>query len=115
MTNAIAPQRGQGIGGRRIAAEPGWWREAVIYQVYIRSFCDSNGDGIGDLAGVRMGLTYLRDLGVDGIWLNPCYPSPQHDHGYDITDYLAIEPTYGDLEEFDRMLEEAHPPRRRRG
>jgi alpha-glucosidase len=109
LRDAIDHQRALGIGDRRIAADPGgWWRDAVVYQVYIRSFCDGDGDGIGDLAGLRTGLAYLRDLGVDGIWLNPCYPSPQRDHGYDITDYLAIEPTYGDLEEFDAMLHEAH-------
>ena len=85
-----------------------WWRDAVIYQVYVRSFCDGNGDGIGDLLGVRAGLPYLRELGVDGIWLNPFYPSPQYDHGYDITDHCAIEPAYGTPADFDRLVEEAH-------
>jgi alpha-glucosidase len=85
-----------------------WWRDAVIYQVYVRSFLDSTGDGIGDLAGVRTGLPYLRKLGVDGIWLSPFYPSPQHDHGYDVADYLDVDPVYGDLTEFDRLVTDAH-------
>jgi alpha-glucosidase len=66
-------------------AQP-WWRTAVIYQLYVRSFADSNGDGIGDIEGIRRKLAYLADLGVDGIWLTPCYPSPQWDHGYDVAD-----------------------------
>ncbi|MET8179881.1 glycoside hydrolase family 13 protein [Streptomyces sp. NPDC005336] len=85
-----------------------WWREAVIYQVYIRSFLDSTGDGIGDLAGVRAGLPYLKKLGVDGIWLSPFYPSPQHDHGYDVADYREVDPLYGDLAEFDAVVADAH-------
>jgi alpha-glucosidase len=84
-----------------------WWRDAVIYQVYVRSFLDSTGDGIGDLAGVRAGLPYLRKLGVDGIWLSPFYPSPQHDHGYDVADYRAVDPLYGDLAEFDLLVADA--------
>ncbi|MEJ1109569.1 MULTISPECIES: glycoside hydrolase family 13 protein [unclassified Kribbella] len=86
----------------------GWWRSAVIYQVYLRSFQDSDGDGIGDLAGVRARLPYLRSLGVDGIWLNPFYPSPQHDHGYDVADYCAVDPAYGTLDSFDRLVHDAH-------
>ncbi|MBW1596642.1 alpha-amylase family glycosyl hydrolase [Streptomyces sp. JJ38] len=85
-----------------------WWRDAVIYQVYVRSFLDSTGDGIGDLAGVRSGLPYLKKLGVDGIWLSPFYPSPQHDHGYDVADYRDVDPVYGDLGEFDRLVTDAH-------
>ncbi|MEU3795624.1 alpha-amylase family glycosyl hydrolase, partial [Streptomyces fructofermentans] len=81
-----------------------WWRDAVIYQVYVRSFLDSTGDGIGDLAGVRAGLPYLKKLGVDGIWLSPFYPSPQHDHGYDVADYCDVDPLFGDLDEFDRLI-----------
>lgn len=84
-----------------------WWQHAVVYQVYVRSFADSNGDGIGDLEGVRQHLPELEALGVDAIWLNPCYPSPQKDHGYDITDYFGIEPTYGDLGTFDRLVGDA--------
>ncbi|SFW75241.1 glycoside hydrolase family 13 protein [Amycolatopsis australiensis] len=85
-----------------------WWRTAVVYQVYLRSFADGNGDGIGDLAGLRSRLDYLADLGVDGIWLNPCYPSPQADHGYDVADYTGIEPAYGSLAEFDTVVDDAH-------
>ena len=92
----------------RTATTPApWWRDAVIYQVYVRSFLDSTGDGIGDLAGVRAGLPYLRKLGVDGIWLSPFYPSPQHDHGYDVADYCDVDPVYGDLAEFDLLMADA--------
>ncbi|MYT30315.1 MULTISPECIES: glycoside hydrolase family 13 protein [unclassified Streptomyces] len=85
-----------------------WWRDAVIYQVYVRSFRDTTGDGTGDLAGVRGGLPYLKRLGVDGIWLSPFFPSPQHDHGYDVADYREVDPTYGDLDEFDHLVADAH-------
>jgi alpha-glucosidase len=95
-----------------IAAAPStnrdWWRHAVTYQVYVRSFQDSDGDGIGDLPGVRTRLPYLRDLGVDAIWLSPFYPSPQHDHGYDVADYFAVNGEYGTLEGFDTLVREAH-------
>lgn len=86
---------------------PGWWREAVFYQVYPRSLQDSDGDGIGDLEGLRRRLPYLAELGVDVIWLSPIHPSPQKDFGYDISDYCAIDPTFGDLATFDRLLHEA--------
>jgi alpha-glucosidase len=85
-----------------------WWRDAVIYQVYVRSFADSNGDGIGDLEGLRSRLDHIEGLGADGIWLNPHYPSPQRDHGYDIADYFDVEPAYGDLAAFDALVAEAH-------
>lgn len=85
-----------------------WWRNAVIYQLYVRSFADSNGDGAGDLQGIIDHLDYLDSLGVDGIWLNPCYPSPQHDHGYDVSDYFNIEPAYGSLETFDTLVTQAN-------
>lgn len=96
-----------GRPSRTATATAPWWRDAVIYQVYVRSFLDSTGDGIGDLAGVRAGLPYLRKLGVDGIWLSPFYPSPQHDHGYDVADYCGVDPVYGDLAEFDRLVADA--------
>ena len=86
---------------------PAWWETAVVYQVYVRSFADSNDDGIGDLAGIRSRLPYLAALGIDAIWLNPCYPSPQVDHGYDVADYFDIDPDYGDLGEFDALVREA--------
>ncbi|WP_424215073.1 alpha-amylase family glycosyl hydrolase [Streptomyces sp. BI20] len=85
-----------------------WWRDAVIYQVYIRSFADGNGDGIGDIAGLRTRLPYLRDLGVDALWINPWYASPQIDAGYDVSDYRAIDPGFGTLEESRVFLDEAH-------
>ncbi len=85
-----------------------WWRGAAIYQVYLRSFADGNGDGIGDLAGLRARLPYLADLGVDAIWLNPWYPSPMADGGYDVADYRAIDPSFGTLAEAEAYIEEAH-------
>ena len=94
------------VGGD--AATSAWWRNAVIYQVYVRSFHDANGDGIGDLAGVRAKLPYLRRLGVDGIWLNPFYPSPKHDHGYDVSDYFSVDPECGTVTCFDQLVDEAH-------
>jgi alpha-glucosidase len=85
-----------------------WWRGAAIYQVYLRSFADGNGDGIGDLAGLRERLPYLAELGVDAIWLNPWYPSPMADGGYDVADYRAIDPAFGTLEEAEAYIAEAH-------
>lgn len=81
-----------------------WWQNAVVYQLYPRSFADSNGDGIGDIEGIRRHLDHLRDLGVEAIWLTPCFPSPQRDHGYDVADYFDIEPAYGSLDDFDRLI-----------
>ncbi|HEX5204968.1 MAG TPA: alpha-amylase family glycosyl hydrolase, partial [Actinoplanes sp.] len=85
-----------------------WWRDAVIYQVYPRSFADSDGDGIGDLPGVIEHLPYLSELGVDAIWLNPFYPSPQADAGYDVADYRDIDPVFGTLAEAEALIAEAH-------
>jgi len=85
-----------------------WWRGAAIYQVYLRSFADGNGDGIGDLAGLRQKLPYLAELGVDAIWLNPWYPSPMADGGYDVADYRAIDPAFGTLQEAEAYIAEAH-------
>ncbi|GGY25667.1 glycoside hydrolase family 13 protein [Streptomyces xanthochromogenes] len=85
-----------------------WWRDAVIYQVYPRSFADGNGDGMGDLEGVRARLPYLRDLGVDAVWLSPFYASPQADAGYDVADYRAIDPMFGTLLDADALIRDAH-------
>jgi alpha-glucosidase len=85
----------------------GWWRDAVVYQVYVRSFADASGDGVGDLAGVRARLPYLRELGVDALWFNPWYPSPMADMGYDIADYRSIDPAFGTLEEAEALIAEA--------
>jgi alpha-glucosidase len=96
MTSTIAP------------ANTAWWRHAAIYQIYVRSFADGNGDGMGDLAGVRDRLPYLRDLGVDALWFNPWYASPMADGGYDVADYRAIDPMFGDLAEAERLIADAH-------
>jgi alpha-glucosidase len=85
-----------------------WWHGAVFYEIYVRSFADSNDDGIGDLPGITSRLEYVKNLGVDAIWLTPFYPSPQKDHGYDVADYVDVNPEYGTLEDFDRLVERAH-------
>ncbi len=85
-----------------------WWDNAVIYQVYPRSFRDSNGDGVGDLAGIAAGLDHIRSLGADAIWLSPIYPSPLADFGYDVSDFKGVDPVYGTLDDFDRLVEAAH-------
>jgi trehalose-6-phosphate hydrolase len=83
------------------------FKDKVIYQIYPKSFYDTNQDGIGDLAGIREKLPYLADLGIDMIWLNPIYPSPQHDNGYDISNYKAIDKMFGTMEEFELLVTEA--------
>lgn len=88
--------------------EKRWWKESVVYQIYPRSFCDSNGDGIGDLNGITGKLDYLKELGIDVIWLSPVYKSPNDDNGYDISDYQAIMDEFGTMEDFDRILATAH-------
>ncbi|MDX6724929.1 MAG: oligo,6-glucosidase [Solirubrobacteraceae bacterium] len=95
----------------RTASEPvteAWWKTAVVYQVYPRSFADSDGDGVGDLKGITQRLDHLAGLGVDVLWLSPVYPSPQDDNGYDISDYQGIDPAFGTLEDFDALLEGLH-------
>src|SRR4051794_35922054 len=89
------------------ATDERWWRDAVVYQVYVRSFADANGDGTGDLAGVRARLPYLHELGVDALWFSPWYPSPQADSGYDISDYRSIDPAFGTLAEAEQLIAEA--------
>jgi alpha-glucosidase len=90
-----------------VGAAP-WWRGAVIYQIYPRSFCDSNGDGVGDLPGVTSKLDYVASLGVDGIWLSPFFRSPMKDFGYDVSDYCDVDPVFGTLADFDALLAKAH-------
>ena len=82
-----------------------WWRGGVIYQIYPRSYQDSNNDGIGDLAGITSRLEYISELGVDGIWISPIFTSPMKDMGYDVSDYRDIDPLFGDLIDFDRLVE----------
>jgi alpha-glucosidase len=91
-----------------VSSERDWWKNAVIYEIYPRSFQDSNGDGIGDLNGITERLDYLKQLGVDAVWLSPIYPSPQVDFGYDISDYENIDPQYGTLADFDHLIAEAN-------
>ncbi|HST63137.1 MAG TPA: alpha-amylase family glycosyl hydrolase [Longimicrobium sp.] len=89
-------------------AEPAWWQRGVVYQIYPRSFQDTNGDGVGDLRGIVQRLDYLRWLGVDAVWISPFYPSPMRDFGYDVTDHQAVDRAYGSLVDFDRIVAEAH-------
>jgi len=91
-----------------VQADPQWWRRAVVYQIYPRSFADSNGDGVGDINGIRARLPHLAALGVDAIWVNPWYPSPMKDAGYDVSDYRAIEPVFGTMADAEALIAEAH-------
>ncbi|MEU9840263.1 alpha-amylase family glycosyl hydrolase, partial [Actinomadura sp. NPDC048032] len=86
----------------------GWWRDAVIYQVYVRSFADSDGDGVGDLPGIRSRLPYLAGLGVDALWLTPFYVSPMADFGYDVADYRDVDPLFGTLADARGLIADAH-------
>ena len=88
-------------------AQDPWWKHAVIYEIYPRSFQDSNGDGVGDINGITSRLDYLHDLGIGAIWITPMYPSPLVDFGYDVADYGALDPLYGTMADFDRMMAEA--------
>ena len=85
-----------------------WWKDATIYQIWPASYKDSNGDGIGDIQGIISTLDYLKDLGIDIIWLSPMYDSPQEDMGYDISDYRKIYPRYGTMEDMDQLIEDCH-------
>ncbi|MGA7109949.1 MAG: alpha-amylase family glycosyl hydrolase, partial [Terracidiphilus sp.] len=89
------------------AVQQEWWRHAVLYEIYPRSFQDSDGDGIGDIKGITARLDYLQALGIDAIWITPMYPSPGVDYGYDISDYTAIDPAYGSMADFDNLVAEA--------
>ena len=91
-----------------IDPNPLWYKDAIIYEIHIRAFSDSNGDGIGDLPGLIDKLDYLQDLGITAIWILPFYPSPLRDGGYDISDYTDINPAYGTIDDFKRLLDEAH-------
>src|SRR5713226_3949342 len=85
-----------------------WWRGAAIYQIYPRSFADSNGDGIGDLPGITARLEHIASLGVDAIWLSPFFKSPMKDFGYDVADYCDVDPIFGTLQDFDQLVRRAH-------
>jgi alpha-glucosidase len=85
-----------------------WWKGGVVYQIYPRSYCDANGDGIGDLPGIRKKLGYLGELGIDAVWLSPINVSPMYDFGYDVADYRAIDPVFGTDADFTALIEEAH-------
>jgi alpha-glucosidase len=113
LTNALPESAPQPSLGRTGAPEPAWHHAAVVYQVYLRSFADGSGDGIGDLAGLAARLPYLRDLGVDAIWLNPWYRSPMADGGYDVADYRDIDPVFGTLAEAEALIRAAHAERLR--
>jgi alpha-glucosidase len=89
-------------------SEPLWWQTATIYQIYPRSFQDSDGDGVGDLRGITRRLDYLAELGVNAIWISPIFRSPMADFGYDISDYTEIEPLFGTMRDFDELLAAAH-------
>ncbi len=91
-----------------LPGNPPWWRDSVVYQLYVRSFADADGDGVGDLDGITEHLDYVESLGVDAIWLNPCYPSPNRDGGYDVADYTTIDSVYGGMPAFGRLLDAAH-------
>jgi alpha-glucosidase len=106
-TGLVAQTTAVASGAAAPAIDSTWWKHAVIYEIYPRSFQDSNGDGVGDLNGITERLDYLQELGVDAIWISPMYPSPQVDFGYDISDYENVDPQYGTLKDFDRLVAEA--------
>ncbi|MFD3455706.1 glycoside hydrolase family 13 protein [Streptomyces sp. NPDC058691] len=111
MTQELAPVThgtAHTAAARPEGADPGWWRSAVIYQVYVRSFADGDGDGVGDLPGIRARLPYLAELGADAVWLTPFYASPQADGGYDVADYRTVDPLFGSLADADDLVRTAH-------
>ena len=108
MTDQLIAPPSAERDGAAAAAPSSWWRDAVIYQIYPRSFADSDGDGIGDLPGIRSRLPYLRDLGVDAVWLSPFYASPQADAGYDVADYRTVDPMFGTLADARALIGDAH-------
>src|ERR1700681_3254059 len=96
------------IMGQSVPADKKWWKEAIVYQIYPRSFKDSDGDGIGDLKGIIFKLDYIKSLGIDVVWLNPIYGSPNDDNGYDISDYRSIMKEFGTMQDFDELLKVMH-------
>src|SRR5439155_25212737 len=102
LSCAVAQERAVDAEGHQ------WWQHAVFYEIYPRSFADNNKDGIGDINGIASKLDYLKQLGVDAIWITPCFPSPQVDFGYEVSDYENIDPIYGSLQDFDRLTKEAN-------
>ncbi len=98
----------QELASTRTTPARGWWRDAVIYQVYVRSFADSDGDGIGDLRGIRERLPHVAALGADAVWLTPFYASPQADGGYDVADYRTVDPLFGTLDDAAELINAAH-------
>ena len=96
------------LSGSDLAADPNWWRQASVYQIYPRSFSDSNGDGLGDIKGITAKVPYLKQLGIDAVWLSPFYPSALADGGYDVDDYRDVDPKLGTLEDFDEMSAALH-------
>jgi alpha-glucosidase len=106
LTLARYPVNAQTLPSTHSLSDP-WWKHAIIYEIYPRSFQDTDGNGIGDINGITSRLDYLQNLGVDAIWITPMYPSPQVDFGYDISNYEAIDPQYGTLADFDRLVSEA--------
>jgi alpha-glucosidase len=111
MTKHLVPTTADGLPNparARLPVQPDWWRHAVIYQVYVRSFADGDGDGVGDLPGVRSRLGYLADLGVDALWLTPFYRSPMADGGYDVADYRMVDPLFGELADAEALISDAH-------
>jgi alpha-glucosidase len=107
LAAAKSPSRKSAPAKKLDAPVDPWWKHAVFYEIYPRSFADANNDGVGDLNGITSKLDYLQNLGIDAIWITPCFPSPQVDFGYDVSDYEAIDPMYGTLKDFDRLVKEA--------
>ena len=110
-SHAVGRQKVPAPGASRADGAPRaipWWKHAVVYEIYVRSFQDSDGDGIGDINGITQRLDYLSDLGVDAIWISPMFPSPQVDFGYDISNYEDVDARYGTLADFDRLVAEAN-------
>src|SRR3954462_4166416 len=105
--SAALRDAGPTMPANKFASQNDWWKHAVVYEIYPRSYADSNNDGTGDLKGITAHLDHLARLGVDAIWITPCFPSPQVDFGYDVSDYRAIDPQYGTLADFDRLVAEA--------